>query len=168
MKRKIAALCLFMICFISMGITGKAKVKETIYMKKGDTDSIRLKGSYSFTSNRKKNVTVSKKGKISAKKVGTGIVTAQKGKKKYTYKVVVLKKMKITGESSYCWYGRTLSLSFPVKGDKVKWKSSDSKIATVDETGLVTAKDYGSCIIYVTYRGKKYKYPIRVKAVPAN
>lgn len=160
MKRKIAALCLFMICFISMGITGKAKVKETIYMKKGDTYSIQLKGSYSFSSNHKKKVSVSKKGKVSAKKVGTGTITAKKGKKKYKYKVVVLKEMKIMGKSRCYLYKKTNQLSFPVKGSKVKWTSSDSKIATVDETGLVTMKGYGECVISVTYLGKEYRYPI--------
>lgn len=137
-------------------------------MKKGDTYSIKLKGSYSFFSNNKKKISVSKKGKISARKVGTGMITAQKGKKKYKYKVIVLKKMRITGESSYCGYNRTLQLSFPVKGSKVKWQSSDSDVATVDETGLVTAKDYGNCVISVTYLGKTYKYPLQIIAVPAD
>ena len=163
MKRKIAALCLSMICLVSMSIIGKAKVKETIYMKKGDTYSIQLKGSYSFSSKNTKKISVSKKGKISAKKVGTGIVTARKGKKKYKYKVVVLKTMKIMGKSRCYLYKKTNQLSFPVKGSKVKWTSSDPKIATVDETGLVTMKGYGKCVISVKYLGKEYRHPITIQ-----
>lgn len=168
MKKHLIVLCVSMLCFLLIGTIGKAKAKETIYMKKGDTYSIKLKGKYSFFSNKKKCITISKRGNITAKRVGTGIITARKGKKKLMYKVTVLKKMKINGDSSYCGYNRSLQLTFPVKGSKVKWSSSNPDVALVDETGLVVAKDYGDCVITVTYLGKKYKYPLQIIAVPAD
>lgn len=163
MKKYLFVLCVSILCFLFIGTIGKAKRKETIYMKKGDTYSIKLKGKYSFFSNKKKCIAVTKSGKITAKRVGTGIITVRKGKKKYKYKVVVLKTMKIMGKSRCYLYKKTNQLSFPVKGSKVKWTSSDPKIATVDETGLVTMKGYGKCVISVKYLGKEYRHPITIQ-----
>ncbi len=52
--------------------------------------------------------------------------------------------------------GKTLTLKATVKGtsDKVTWKTSDSKIATVDKNGKITAKMAGVVTVTATVAGK--------------
>ena len=47
------------------------------------------------------------------------------------------------------------------KAKKVKWQSSNKKIATVKK-GLVKAKKKGQCTITATYKGKKYTCKVQV------
>lgn len=49
----------------------------------------------------------------------------------------------------------------------VSWKSSDESIATVDEKGLVKAKDYGMCTITVMTNDGNYTAECTVKVVKA-
>lgn len=57
-----------------------------------------------------------------------------------------------------CSVGKTFSLNPRLlPADEIAFKSSDSKIATVNKNGLVTAKDLGKCTITVKYsNGEKY------------
>ena len=58
----------------------------------------------------------------------------------------------------------SLQLSASVStGHEVKWKSSSSAIASVDEDGIVTAKKCGSAIIRATADGVTAKCTITVK-----
>lgn len=50
------------------------------------------------------------------------------------------------------------------KSKKVKWKSSNKKIATVSKKGVVTGKKGGTCKITATIGKKKYKVKIFVYA----
>lgn len=45
---------------------------------------------------------------------------------------------------------------------KVKWSSSDKRIATVSKKGLIKAKSFGKCVISAKYKGKTYKCRIKV------
>lgn len=45
---------------------------------------------------------------------------------------------------------------------KVKWKSNNKKIATVNKNGKITAKKSGKTTIIGTYKGKKYKCKVTV------
>lgn len=45
---------------------------------------------------------------------------------------------------------------------KVKWKSGNSKIASVNAKGKVTGKKYGCTYITATYNGKKYECSVTV------
>ena len=60
--------------------------------------------------------------------------------------------------------GATGTIKATVKGttDKVTWKSSNSKIATVDANGKVTAKQAGSVTITATVAGKKATCKVQI------
>lgn len=45
---------------------------------------------------------------------------------------------------------------------KIKWSSSNTKIATVTSKGKVTAKSYGDTVITANVSGKKYKCKLSV------
>lgn len=57
---------------------------------------------------------------------------------------------------------RQLYIKGYVTSKKIKWKSSNKKIATVSKKGVVTGKKGGNCIITATYKKKKYKAKIIV------
>ena len=71
-------------------------------------------------------------------------------------------KPKISKKSVTITVGKTLKLSVK-KAKKVKWSSSNKKIATVNKKGLVTAKSAGNAIITAKVGKKKLKCKITVK-----
>lgn len=54
----------------------------------------------------------------------------------------------------------TIKLLYTTK--KVKWKSSNNKVATVSSTGKIKAKKIGSCFISTKLAGKTYKAKVKV------
>ncbi len=54
------------------------------------------------------------------------------------------------------------------KAKKIKWSSSNKKIATVNRKGVVTAKKTGKAVITAKYGKKKYKAKITVVKATAN
>ena len=61
--------------------------------------------------------------------------------------------------------GKTVKLQLKnAKASKVKWKSSDKKIAKVSSKGVVTGVKSGSTKIVATYQNKKYTCKVTVKA----
>ena len=78
------------------------------------------------------------------------------------------KKVKISASKATMEVGETKAVSLK-KGSKkitkkVKWKSSNKKVATVSSKGKIKAKKKGKATITATYKGKKYKCKITVKA----
>lgn len=110
----------------------------------------------SWSSNNKSIVTVDSKGKIKAINEGnTSIIAKTTNGKIATFDVTVYTKVKsitITPSYTNLTVGKTVQLNVSVtpsnaKDKKIDWKSSDSKVATVDSTGLVTAKASGTVTI---------------------
>lgn len=104
--RKIVALC--MVLFVAGVFTlpaqfapseihaaSKIKISKTkATMTVGKTMQLKIKGTkkkVTWSSNKKSVATVSKKGKVTARKVGTATITAKVGKKKFKCKVTVKK-----------------------------------------------------------------------------
>ena len=129
---------------------------DVTFKPKNTTDK-----SLTWKSSNKKIVDVNKKGVLNAKGIGkaTITVTSANGKTanvkvsvtKYAVKVknvsTISKKTIMEGEKI------TLPLEFePVNAtnQKVKWKSSDEDVATVNAKGVVTAKKAGKATITVT------------------
>lgn len=74
---------------------------EQVFLEKGNTKKITMRGlsqkqTVKWTTGNSKIFSVSKKGKIKAKKAGAAKLTAKVGKKKYRCKVVVSPKIKMT------------------------------------------------------------------------
>ena len=63
--------------------------------------------------------------------------------------------------------GKTVKLKLS-GADRVKWKSSDKKIATVSITGKVKAKSEGKCTITAVYDGKSYSCKVTVKSAKSS
>lgn len=90
---------------VKIEASGKKKVKlnkTKITLIVGKTATLKIKNAPKgkkviWSTNKKKVATVSKKGKVTAKKVGTAKITAKVAKKKYTCKVTVKKKAASAG-----------------------------------------------------------------------
>ncbi len=69
--------------------------KKTVYLTKGDTYELKISGTLAkvkWSSSSKKIATVSKKGKVTAKRLGKATITAKVKGKKYKCKVIVERK----------------------------------------------------------------------------
>ncbi|WP_167955306.1 Ig-like domain-containing protein [Anaerosporobacter faecicola] len=127
-----------------------------------------------YKSSNKKIVTVSSKGKLTAKAKGTATITITgkdsriKKKVKITVKEIAVSKVKITTGSKTLYVGQTLKLAAKVSPSDathktVSWKSSNKAIATISSKGTITAKKAGSCTITATAGKKKATYKLKVK-----
>lgn len=137
------------------------------------------KGDYvkSWTSSKKSVATVDKNGKITAtSKEGTAVITVTLASRK-TAKVTVTVKMIRTTKLTKV--PKTLSLTTGKKytlkpvvtpsnsQEKVTYKSSNTKIATVSSTGVITAKKVGKVTITVQSGKQKATVTLTVKKAPA-
>lgn len=136
------------------------------------------KGDYvkSWTSSKKSVATVDKNGKITAtSKEGTAVITVTLASGK-TAKVTVTVKMIRTTKLTKV--PKTLSLTTGKKytlkpvvtpsnsQEKVTYKSSNTKIATVSSTGVITAKKVGKVTITVQSGKQKATVTLTVKKAP--
>lgn len=137
------------------------------------------KGDYvkSWTSSKKSVATVDKNGKITAtSKEGTAVITVTLASGK-TAKVTVTVKMIRTTKLTKV--PKTLSLTTGKKytlkpvvtpsnsQEKITYKSSNTKIATVSSTGVITAKKVGKVTITVQSGKQKATVTLTVKKAPA-
>lgn len=151
------------------------KVTTTLTMKKGSTFKIKTRVSpksaskkLTYKSSKKKIATVSKSGKIKAKKVGKTNITIRpkKNKKvKATITVTVVKKLKkvkkisldksalslsVSGSNRTAQLKATITSPKKPTTKKFNWFTSNKKVVTVSKKGIVTAKKAGSANITVT------------------
>lgn len=138
------------------------KTKETVYV--GSSTTLKITGTnqkITWSSSDKKVATVSKKGKVTAKKAGTATIIAKVAGEKYKCKITV-KKPSINASKKTIHVDSTYTLK--LVGTNIKSvKSSNDKIATVSKKGVVTGKKAGKATITLTGKdGKKYKCKITV------
>lgn len=139
--------------------SGFNKIKLTV-AKSGTTASV------TFSSNKPSVAKVSASGVITARKSGTATITAKCGSLKATCKVVVKKSsIKVSRKALRIKKGKkvTLKVSATPEG-KVKFASTNRKIAVVTSKGVVKAKKKGTCYIKVTMSGaaaKRVKVTVR-------
>lgn len=147
-------------------LTLKKPVIQSLALKKGESYRLKwkvkpAKGTLTFTSSKKAVVSVTKKGKLKAKKQGKATITIaskSKPKKSVKIKVTVYKKfkkaskVKLSAASSSIAVGATTSLKASVTPSKatvkqVTYVSKDKKIASVSSKGVVTGKKKGTTTI---------------------
>lgn len=149
--------------------------KHTFELKHVDEETLK---EITWRSSDRQIAKVSKKGVVTAKKLGKCYIIATNPEtKKYTKirikvrKKRVIKRIKIETEKKVCEPGDTLTLSYvtvPKKADikGVVWKSSKPKIAEIDENGQVKALKPGKTSITVRATGTKVKKKITIKVNP--
>lgn len=154
-------------------VTGITLNKTTLNIKTGATEQLTAKvqptdatnSKVTWSSNNKDVAEVDQTGMITAKQEGSAVITvkAQDGSGKTATcqvtvnpSVVLVNKITINPSSKSLAIGKTVTLSPTVAPsnatDKgVTWKSSNSKVAKVDEkSGVVTAVAAGTAIITAT------------------
>lgn len=144
----------------SLNITNNQTVKVTATVTPGDaTDKTVL-----WKSSNAKVATVDSKGNIKGIADGSAIITATTKDNTKIYKTVSVKvspkTIKLNKTSVSVLAGTTTELKATVSPsdstDKtVNWKSSNTKIATVDSKGKVTGKAKGKATITATVKGAK-------------
>lgn len=124
-----------------------------------------------YSSSNKKVATVSSKGVIKAKKAGTAKITVKSGKKKVvvTVKVTGVKTTNLSGVPA----AKNVSKgkSFKIKAiatpkntdEKITFKSSNKKVATVTSKGAVKGLKKGAATITVQSGSKKMTCKVTVK-----
>jgi len=166
-RKWVGLLALIMCLGISFGELyegGAVQVSAASYIKKTV-----LKG-YSVTLNFSKKVvscksaksSIAKVKRISSKKIkitgvkkGTAEVTVKlKGGSKKYYKIKV-ESPKISSGSMTLYTGESARLKVSGTTQKIKWKSSDTSVVTIGESGMLTARDPGMAKITATVAGKK-------------
>lgn len=146
--------------------------KNKVTLSKGQKVKLKSRKKVSkWISNNSRVASVSKNGTVTAKRNGKAKVTAIVRKKKYTCNITVknirIKKTKISGKTSI-QTGKSTSLRITVtpsnaSNKKIKWTSSNSRIATVSSKGVVTGKRAGTARIYAsTTDGGKLKVSLKI------
>ena len=154
-------------------------VGETFTLKVKSVKPSNASKSVTWSTSSKKIATVSKKGKVTAKKTGSVTISAKSTiNKKVVAKCKIkvykaTKTLKLNSEKSYeLTVGQTQTLSAKVTNPKkgaapVEWSSSDEKVAKVSSKGKVTAIAEGKATITAKSGKKKVKVSITVKAKDA-
>ena len=169
MKRKLISVfpIVLLLCLV-MGLQAEAAMKlnkTSATLIKGQTVQLKLTGTkkkVSWSSNSKSVATVSKNGKVTAKKKGSAVITAKSGKSYRTCHIRVISPS-LNKKKATMRVGGTLMLRVKGTGTMAKWKSSKPSVATVSKAGLVTAKKKGTATITATVMKKKLTCKIKVK-----
>ena len=168
------ALLMIMGVFSVISVNAEVKILSTKTLKVGQTANVSLTDPNTganlntlWESSKPEIATVTSDGKVTAKKAGTCVVSSWWNSKLYGVKVIVkaaAKKITITKKSSTLTVGKKLTLRLKnAKASKVKWSSSNKKVATVSKKGVVKAKKAGKTTITAKYKGRKYTCKIAVR-----
>ncbi|MCC8046410.1 MAG: Ig-like domain-containing protein [Clostridiales bacterium] len=120
-----------------------------------------------WSSSNTKVATVSSSGEVSAIKAGTATITAKANGVSATCKVTVkTAPLKLNKTSATLYVDQTLKLTATKNGttNAVKWKSSNASVATVSNSGKITAKKAGIIVITATVDDFSVKCNLTVKA----
>jgi uncharacterized protein YjdB len=130
-----------------------------------------------WSTNRSDVATVTSTGVVAAVLPGTATVTATSEGRKATSTIAVqppagtVSRLEVTPANASVLVGAAIRLNAtvydwrgnPIPGAQVKWASSDTSIATVDNTGRVLGIRRGSATITATSGGKAATASVRVR-----
>ena len=156
---------------------GKTEQLKITYLPDYATASI---GTVKWTSSNEAVVTVDAAGKLTAKAAGKAIITAITSDGNVMYCIVIVENIKVskititTTTSNKIATGKKVTLKATVTPSNaynkgVTWKSSNTKVATVSSSGVVTTKKkMGGKTVTITATakdgsGKKASYKIYIK-----
>ena len=156
---------------------GKTEQLKITYLPDYATASI---GTVKWTSSNEAVVTVDAAGKLTAKAAGKAIITAITSDRNVMYCIVTVENIKVskititTTTSNKIATGKKVTLKATVTPSNaynkgVTWKSSNTKVATVSSSGVVTTKKkMGGKTVTITATakdgsGKKASYKIYIK-----
>ena len=159
-----------------------SKKSISMYMKESKKLSVKnnkKKKKVKWSSSDKSVVTVSKNGKINAKKIGKAVITAKVGKKKLKCKVSVRHSLKAEKKSVLIKVYGHIYIDFPEdKGYSVKCDIKDKDILKLDSTddykkvGYIDyyfeAKKTGTTYVTFTNKRNNESVIVKVKAVVPN
>lgn len=154
---------------IADAITKTTMNKTSLTINSGQTYQLeaRVNGvpkTVTWKSSNSSIVYVNKYGKIKGMNAGVATVSVTVGGKTVTCKVTVRPTITLNKTRYTLEVGKKLMLKATVKGttDKVTWKSSNTSVATVSSSGIVTAKKAGTATITATAGGVSAKCVITV------
>lgn len=146
--------------------------KKTIYINHPAALSAQAspKAKISWSTSDSKIASVNSKGVVTGKKPGTVTITAKANGITKKCKVTVKKptirltdNLGTTGKTTSIFQGSSLQLTATAKpAAKVKWKSSNPKVAKVDGKGKVTGIKEGTVTITASVPGAKTAWKVRV------
>lgn len=145
-----------------------AASKKKIILKPAHSYQLKQKPSkkkkFTYTTTNSAVVSVNSRGVIYAKKTGSATISAKSKQKTYKYKVSVINpKLNFTYIAADKKTKVQLKLSNTIKSKKIKWTSSNKKVATVSKKGAVKTKNYGQATITAKWNGWKYTCNITVR-----
>lgn len=161
---------------VSLKIGSQKVTKKTVTMYSGESKTLKVsvsskdaKKKVTFTSSKKNVASVSSKGVITAKKSGTAqikvTVTGKDNKKKSAYVKVKVKYVSLTlnKKTASLKVGKKLTLTAKVSPKKkVKWSSSNRKVATVSSKGVVKGMKAGTAKVTASVGNKKASCQVKV------
>lgn len=127
--------------------------KKAVTITIGNTVELTVKNTtkkVKWSSSNKAVAKVDSDGDVTAKKAGKAKITAKVGKKKYTCNVTVPKQY-ISAKSAFIQKGskQKLNIYGVSKSDSLFWGSDYERIATVSQSGEITANSIGETTVYV-------------------
>lgn len=137
----------------SVYVKGKTTVKATVKNGKGKT---------TYKSNNIRVAKVSSTGVVTGVKKGTAVITVTNNRVSRTFKVTV-KNPTLNRTTLNLKAKKNYTLKVQGKIGKVTFKSSNTKVATVNAKGKVVAKKKGNATITVKANGITLKCKVKVK-----
>ncbi len=170
MGKKMFRFIVTALVFLMLICVPASAATSSVTIAKGGTKQLKVKGTSikKAVSSKKSVASVTNKGLVTAKKKGTAVITVTgKNNKKYKFHVTV-EKPSLNKTSLTINQGKTYVLKLKNNTQKVKWSSSNKKVATVSSSGGVTAKSSGKAVITAKVpNGPSYKCRVTVKKVKA-